>query len=97
MELTENPSPDSSDWAWEVFKSLQPVHYLLPIPSLFYTLHNYNLMSLVANQSPHKSTRFYRNIFVYTICVVAISSTIVLAILKATFQEGVGVPFGEYG
>ena len=49
-------------------------NFLLPIPTLFYCLHNYNLMSSVANQSQAKCAHKARNVVVYTLCIALVAA-----------------------
>ena len=56
------------DWKMVAADSTVESKYLLPIPTLLYCLHNYNLMDRVSNFNATKNVRLFRNVLVYALC-----------------------------
>jgi hypothetical protein len=52
-------------------------NYFLPIPTVLYCLHNYDLMDRVSNHQPHKCTQYFRKSFILLICALQMLSTVV--------------------
>ena len=67
-------------WKYLVNNDVYNFQFLIPVPTMLYCLHNYNLLDKAANEHPSKNARFARHGF-----VIAQIASIALCVILASY------------